>query len=189
MFMTTQAVILWTVVLWVGTLAGQEAMAQKVSSVMDTNEASVVLQPNDIKNTRIYRVKKLDWVTAVDTNGRHKPQAGVVQEMEAQGARVRIHYCEFGSNEEAHNAAESHIENVASIFHAGLWSNATHKAIGDESWFAESESAVGLLVRSRRVCVLLSCREGDMNQRRSAAEQVAEQIVTKVGSGKRVIVP
>ena len=187
--MTTQAAILWTVVLWVGTLAGQEAMAQTVSSVMDTNEANVVLQPNDILNTRIYRVKKLDWVTAVDIKGKHKPQAGVVQEMEAQGVKVRIHDCEFGSKVEAHNAAESHTQNVTAVFHSGLWSNATHKTIGDEAWFTDNESAVGLLVRSGRVCVLLSCRGGDMNQRRSAAEQVAEQIVTKVGSGKRVIVP
>jgi hypothetical protein len=189
MFMTTQNVILWTVVLWVGTPAGQEAMAQNASGVIDTNEANVVLQPNDIMNARIYRVKNLDWVTAVDSNGKRKPQAGVVQEMEAQGVKIRIHYCEFESKEEAHNAAESHTKNVAAMFHSGLWSNATHKTIGDEAWFTDNESVVGLLVRSGRVCVLLSCREGDMNQRRSAAEQVAEQIVTKVGSGKRVIVP
>ena len=164
-------------------------MAQNVSIVTHTNEANVVLQPNDIKNTKIYRVKKLDWLTAVDIKGKSQPQAGVVQEMESQGVKIRIHYCEFGSKEEAHNAAMSHTKNVAAILHAGLWSNATHKTIGDKAWFTDSESAVGLLVRSGRVCVLLSCREGDLNQRRSAAEQVAEQIVTKVGSGKRVIVP
>ena len=187
--MAKHNVILGTVVLWAGTLAGQEAMAQNVSIVTDTNEANVVLQPNDIKNTKIYRVKKLDWLTAVDIKGKPQPQAGVVQEMESQEVKIRIHYCEFGSKEEAHNAAVSHTKNVAAILHAGLWSNATHKTIGDEVWFTDSESAVGLLVRSGRVCVLLSCHEGDLNQRRSAAEQVAEQIVTKVGSGKRVIVP
>ena len=189
MFMTKQNVFLWAAVLWIGTLTGQVALTQQISTGGDTNQANVVLQPNDIKNAKVDRIMRRNWITAVGSEGKPHGQAGVVQEIEVQEVMVRIHYCEFGSNEEAHNAAEFHIKDVASIFQTGMWSNATHKIIGDESWFTEDESVDALLIRSGRVCILLSCREGDREKRRSVAEMVGERIITNVADGKRVIVP
>lgn len=187
--MTKQNVFLWAAVLWIETLTGQVAPAQQISTVNETNQANVVLQTNDIRNTKVYRITRRDWVTAVSSQGKPIGQPGVLQEVEVQMVKVSINYCEFSSKEEAHNAAEFHIKDVASIFQMGMWTNATHKVIGDESWYTEDESAVALLIRSGRVCILLSCREGDREKRRSVAEMVAERIVTNVATGKRVIVP
>lgn len=146
------------------------------------------LQDNEVVGIKIERTSIRPWWKGVGTNGKPEEARGLEQYATIQGVKARIHYTEFDSDEDAHRAAEFYSKNMASIFHPGLWNGSLNKSIGDESWYF-SDVTTGLLVRSGRTCILISCREGDVEKRKQIAELLAKQIEQKIKKGGRVIVP
>ncbi len=155
----------------------------------DEQDGSILMQSNDVADVAIHKTAHREWVKSIDAAGKPRGTHGVVQEVEVQGIKTRIHYAEFASNEEAHQAAEFHIKNVASIFKTGLWEGANRQLIGDETWSSRNAETLAILVRSGKICALVSCHGGDTEKRGSVAEMLAERIVHKAGKGARVPLP
>lgn len=168
----------------VGVAANADSPKEKGGTV-----TNAVLQERDLPGLKLRRVHPRRWVTALDPQRRPLGTDGLEQEWEIGGVRAMVHYAEFPTNDEAHQAAEYVTRNVAAVLEKGIWSGAHHKAIGDESWFSRDAGNAALLVRSARVCILVGCIEGDADKQTHAAEALAKRIVDKVSSGGRVIIP
>lgn len=153
------------------------------------DRTSIFVQSNDVVGIDIQKTANRQWVEYIDATGKPRGTYGVVQEVEVQGVKARIHYAGFASAGEAHQAAEFHIKNVASIFKTGLWDGVQRQLIGDEIWSSRHAETLAVLVRAGKICVLISCHGGDTEKRERVAEMLAERIVQKAGKGARVPLP
>ncbi len=151
--------------------------------------SSIVLQENEVNSLKIHKEMSRHWWKGRDSDGGSMESPGLVQEGEVNGVKVRVHYCELTSNDEAHEAAEFYAHNMAAIFKKGLWAEASQKDIGDESWFSYDVGNIALLIRSGRICALVSCRDAEAEKQKQVAELLAKQIVKKAALGGRVIIP
>lgn len=151
--------------------------------------ANILLQDNEVHGLIIRKEIPQQWIKGLDSKGRKYEPLGVSQEAEIADIKVFISYGEFANDDEAHQAAEFHVRDVAAIFHKGMWSGAGQMAIGNESWFARDAGNNALLIRSGRVCVLLSCHGGADKKQKQLAELLTKRIADKVSSGGRLIVP
>lgn len=178
-----------SIVLFIGQLAYQFADAKEAIDRGETTMTNAVLQENDIPGIKVNKTSMRPWWKGKDAKGKPDETKGVEQYTTFQNVQVLILYAEFASTEEAHQAAEFHSKNMASIFQAGLWGGAGQKTIGDESWYSQDATTTALLIRSGRTCVLVSCHDGDAKKRSQVAEMIGRRIEDKVKSGGRVIVP
>lgn len=142
---------------------------------------NIVLQSNDIMELVITKTFKSEWTKALDAAKMPKGSPGIVQEVELQGVNARIHYGEFSSDEEAHQAAEYRVESVAGIFWPGLWERARFELIGDETWFGRDSDTLAVLFRAGSICIQISCHDGSSAERERVAEILAERNVNKLG--------
>jgi len=167
-------------------LFAQALHGQDESGTGTTTPTSILVNSNDVAGVVIHRIANREWVKSIDAAGKPLGTHGIVQEVEVQGIKARIQYGEFASNEDAHQAAEFHIKNVASLFQTGLWEGAKRQLIGDEVWSSRNAETLAILVRSGKICALVSCHGTDTDKLGRVAEMLAERIVHKAGKGARV---
>ena len=168
---------------------GQLALAKSPLGDAAVAKTNAVLQDSDIPGMTAEKARARAWWIGTSTNGAPAEAKGCEQFTVLQGVRTSIQYAEFGSAEEAHQAAEFHSTNMAAIFHAGMWTNAIQTTVGDEVWHVLSPSTTALLMRSGRVCVLVSCHGADVEGRCHVAETIMKRIWAKVKLGAQVILP
>jgi phosphoribosyl-AMP cyclohydrolase len=171
-----------------GCLTWQGGMAKDPDQRKKENAqiSNVVLQENELSGLKIYKELSRQWWKGRDSGGKLVESPGLEQECEADGVKVRVHYCKLASTDEAHEAADFYAHNMAAIFKKGLWSGASQKVIGDESWFSYDAGNIGLLIRSGRICALVSCRASDAEKQKRVAELIAKRIVEKIALGGKV---
>jgi len=152
---------------------------------------NAVLAVDEINDARQERVVSQPWVRAL--RGPQSSVTGVVQEMVCRGVKVRIQYGAFEDVAAAHAAALFHVANTSALFQTGLWSRTQGPvvpgAIGDESWWTRSDGSQAVLLRSGKICALISCREGDGATRDKVAEEIAARIAAKARTARRVAAP
>ena len=170
-------------------LAYQFTCANEALSIGEAVMTNAVLQESEISGIKISKTNMRPWWKGMDANGKSDETNGVEQNLTIQNVKAFILYAEFANSEEAHQAAEFHSKNMASIFQAGLWRSAEQKTIGDESWYTQDATTTALLIRSGRTCVLVSCHDGDVKNRSQVAEMIGKRIEGKIKSGGRVRVP
>ena len=167
-------------------LFAQTLHGQDEPGIGTTNPINILVNSNDVAGVAIHRTAIREWVTSINAAGKPLGMQGIVQEVEVQGIKARIQYAEFESDEDAHQAAEFHVENVASIFQRGLWEAARRQLIGDETWFSRNAETLAILFRSGKICALVSCHGTDTAKLGRVAEMLAERIVHKANKGARV---
>lgn len=144
-------------------------------------QTNAVLQESDVAGIKIEK-------TELSQGQGWWSSQGIRQHTAIQGIKVLILYEECNSVDEAHQMAVAYSKNMASIFYPGLWDGSQNKSIGDESWYG-SDITSALLFRTGQTCVLVSCRDGDVEKRKQVAELLAKQIEQKIKNGGRVIIP
>lgn len=163
------------------TAYGQPDFREHMTSTND-----ILLRADEVSGVAIRRTVDRPWVTGIPPSAKPLSSHGVLQEVEVEGVKARIHYAEFDSEDDARQAAGFHINNMALIFRNGLWNGAKHKSIGDETWFARGPVSLAVLVRSGKTCFLISCREGDFEAQARIAEKLASRLTFKAKHGARV---
>lgn len=163
----------------------QATYAQPVSE-RDMDKNSILLRTDELSGVVVQKTTERPWIIGIAPSGKPPSSHGVLQEVEAEGVKARIHYAEFDSDDAARQAADFHINNVAMIFQRGLWDGAKNESIGDESWYARGAANLAVLVRSGRTCILIGVHNGDFRVQARIAENLAERLVQKVKHGARV---
>lgn len=147
---------------------------------------SILLQTNEPSRVVVQKTAEWPWVTDIAPSGKPLSSHGILQEVETEGVKARIHYAEFDSDDAARQAANFHVGNMSLIFNSGLWDGAKHESIGDQTWYARGPATLAVLVRSGKTCILISCRDGDIDAQARIAEKLAERLVQKAKQGARV---
>jgi len=170
-----------------GMLCWSQALYGQIDLEKDAaNVDNILIQANEILGVAVRKTWDLDWVTGIDSSGKPRSSHGVIQEVEIQGVKARIHYAEFSTDDAARGAVDFHINNMASIFRRGLWNGAKRVLIGDETWFDRDPRTLAVLIRSGSICVLICCRDGDIDAQARIAEKLAEHLAKKVKEGAYV---
>lgn len=162
------------------------AYAQHILGNEMTDKNSILLRTNELSGVVVRNTNERPWITGLASSGKPPSSYGILQEVEAEGVKARIHYAEFDSYDAARRATEFYIDSISLIFVNGMWDGAKHESIGDQTWHALGPSTLAVLVRTGKTCILISCRDGDIVAQARIAEKLAERLVMKEQQGARV---
>lgn len=168
-----------------------EVLAQTNQNRVDgeIEDSNVILRSQEIPGLQVHKTMPGEWITSFDQSGKPPGQPGVLQQLEVQQVKARMHLAEFNTENEARLAAAHYITNMASVFSPGIWQNATNQSIGDESWYGHDTGNTTILMRTGITLALVSCHTGTREQQEGVAIMLAVRIAAKIRAGKRVIVP